>query len=149
MAQVLDNFLKANDWVEVEKDDYAWSNSDTIGIDCLGTCLGLAAYESDTGTGYLLHATTIENEGLERQLEEFLDEVEGLEGSYEVLAGGTMSSDYNPLSNEDFTSKARQTTEELLESRDIRYEAAWNEAPVFNRMFVSPEYGFCMILLVN
>lgn len=58
-----------------------------------------------------------------------------------MLAGGTMSSDYNPLSDEDFAGKARQTTEELLESRDIRYEAACNEAPVFNRMFISPEYG--------
>lgn len=141
MAEVLDNFLKSNDWVEVEKDGYAWSDSEIIGIDCLGTCLGVAAYDPDTGTGYLLHSGTLENEELESQLDDFLDEIEQMERPYEVLAGGTMSSEYNPLSGEDFTGEARQFVESSLETRGIEYEAAWSDAPVFNRMIVSPEYG--------
>lgn len=141
MAEVLDNFLESNDWTEVEKGDRANSESEMLGIDCLGTCLGLAAYDPDTGEGYLLHAGTLENKDLETQVDSFMDEVEGLEGPYEVLAGGTISAEYNPLSNGDFAQEARQLTEDLLEKRGIEYEAAWNDAPVFNRMFVSPEYG--------
>ena len=141
MAQVLDNFLESNDWREVEKDDSAESESEILGIDCLGTCLGLAAYDPDTGAGYLLHASTLENEELEKRVNDFLDELEGLEQPYEVLAGGTMSSEYNPLYSEDFTGAARQLAETSLERRGIEYEAAWNEAPVFNRLIVSPEYG--------
>ena len=141
MAELLDNFLESNDWKEVDKDDSAESKSEILGIDCLGTCLGLAAYDPDTGQGYLLHASTLENEELEEQVNDFLDKLEGLEQPYEVLAGGTMSSDYNPLSGEDFTGAARKLAETSLESRGIEYEAAWSDAPVFNRMIVSPEYG--------
>lgn len=141
MAEVLDNFLESNNWKKVEKDDSAESESEILGIDCLGTCLGLATYDPDTGQGYLLHVSTLENEELESRVDAFLNEVEALEQPYEVLAGGTISSEYNPLSSEDFAQEARQVTEDLLEEKGMMYEAAWNEAPVFNRMFVSPEYG--------
>lgn len=141
MAGLLDGFLNSNNWTEVEKDEYVRTGSEIVGIDCLGTCLGLAAYDPDTGTGYLLHASTLDNEGLEQEINEFLEDLGRLDKPYEVFAGGTMASEYNPLSDEDFAGEARQIVEASLESRDIGYEAAWNDAPVFNRLVVSPEYG--------
>lgn len=141
MTEVLDSFLDSNEWIEVGKDEYAMADSEILGVDCLGTCLGVAAYDPNTGTGYLMHATTLENEDFEQDLNDFLGEVEQLERPYEVLVGGTMAAEYNPLSERDFTDEARQIAEISLESRGIGYEAAWNDAPVFNRLFVSPEYG--------
>lgn len=141
MTEVLDKFQESNQWVEVGKDEYDRTESEVIGADCLGTCLGVAAYDPDTGTGYLMHASTLENEALEQDIYEFVAEFEQMERPYEVLLGGTMASKHNPLSDHDFTEEARRIAEKSLEGRDIGYEAAWNDAPVFNRLFVSPDYG--------
>lgn len=141
MAQVVDNFLDEEEWKYVEKDEYAISNSENLGVDCLGSCLGIAAFDPKTGEGYLLHAGTLENDGLEEQISEFLDEVDSIDGSYEVLTGGTMDSKYNPLSDEDFTEHARSIVENAMDEKGIHYEASWNDAPLYNRLVVSPDFG--------
>lgn len=141
MAQVLDNFLDERDWTYVEKDEYRISSSEVLGVDCLGTCLGVAVFDPKTDQGYLLHAGTLENEDLEDQVNEFLGEIEDIEDPYEVLVGGTMSSKYNPLSKEKFTESARDIVEDALEEKGVQYEASWNEPPIYNRLVVSPDYG--------
>ncbi|WP_414837944.1 hypothetical protein ACK3SF_00910 [Candidatus Nanosalina sp. VS9-1] len=141
MSGVVDNFLAELDWQEVAKDEYLSSDSETLGVDCLGTCLGLAVHDPKTGTGYLLHASTVGNEELESQVQEFVDELDQLSEPYEVLAGGTMASQYNPLDEEEFTHQARETVENVLDDGGISYQASWNDPPVYNRMIVSPDYG--------
>lgn len=141
MAKVLDNFLEEMDWREVTKDDFQISSKDTLGVDCLGTCLGVAVHDPKTGTGYLLHASTPGDEELESQIHSFIDELETLSEPYEVLAGGTISSDYNPLDDKDHTAEARDIVEEAFEEEGIDYQASWNDPPVYNRMMVSPDYG--------
>ena len=141
MAQVLDNFLDGEEWSYVEKDEYKISDSETLGVDCLGACLGVAAFDPKKGEVYLLHAATLGNEDLEEQVEEFVGELEGVDEPYEVLTGGTMDSKYNPLSKEDFTRYARNVVEDALEERGIQYEVSWNDAPIYNRLVVSPDFG--------
>ena len=145
MAAVLDNFLEGMDWREVDRDSYRVSDSEVLGVDCLGTCMGLAAFDSGKDTGYLFHARTLNkddefNENLEGDVESFLDELDDSR-PYEVLAGGTIDARYNTLADKDFTSEARKVVEEALQERNFDYEASWNDLPVYNRMIVSPQHG--------
>lgn len=141
MAHIIDKSFDDVKHIDVEKDSYATSNNFPLVADCLGTCLGVAAYDSKTDTGFLLHESTVENEELEDDLDSFLEKLDYLEQPYEVLAAGTISPDYNPLTEQNYIGKARAVVEKSLEERGVRYETAWNESPVFNRLIVSPQHG--------
>jgi hypothetical protein len=138
----LREFIDAEDWVKVGRDEFRKVSSGTAGTDCLGSCLGIAVYDSGAEEGYLFHGSTLGNPDLEEEVTRFLDEVEeSLARPYEVLVGGTISSDYNPLDDERVIEGSRQKVEEELEGREISFTAAWNELPVYNSLAVSPEYG--------
>ncbi|QKQ98937.1 hypothetical protein GKQ38_05495 [Candidatus Nanohaloarchaea archaeon] len=141
MAEIVDNSLEELDLVNVDVGEYRVTNDKTLTVDGLGTCMGIAAYDPKTRESYLLHASTWENEDLERQIEEFVDEISEIGRPYEVLAAGTMDSKYNPLTDEEFAEEARSIAENILEEREVPFETAWNNEPVYNRLTVSPEYG--------
>lgn len=141
MSDLVDRYLEDTEWKEVEKDEYVRTTDEVIATEALGTCLGLAGYDSRNNQAYLLHASTIQNDDLEEQVEIMVDELKEIKEPIEVLAGGTMSSQYNPLSDENFTGYARNVVEDALQSRDIDYRAVWNDPPQFNRLVVSPDYG--------
>lgn len=141
MSEILGRLLEQEKWIEVEKDSMQSSNSEILATDCLGSCVGVAVYDSRNSWAYMLHASTVENDSLEETVETFADNISSIEGPFEVLAGGTMASQYNPISDEDFTGYARNVVEEKLEDRGINYRASWNDPPRFNRLAVSPDYG--------
>jgi hypothetical protein len=133
--------LLGDSYIEVGTEEYLESDSEELEA-YLGTCCGIGAYDSKTGTVYLLHIPTLENDSLREQVQQFIDEIEdSLTPPYEVLAGGTMDSRYNPLTDEDFAENARRTVEEVLSQLDVNPTIEWNSEPVFNRLIASPNHG--------
>ena len=141
MSEILGRLLEQEDWREVEKDSMESSSSELLATDCLGTCVGIAVYDSRSSQGHMLHVSTLENDFFDETVEKFADGISSIEGPFEVLAGGTMASKYNPVADKDFTGYARNTVEQTLEDYRINYQASWNDPPRFNRLAVSPDYG--------
>ncbi|MFB6204763.1 MAG: hypothetical protein ABEJ75_03900 [Candidatus Nanohaloarchaea archaeon] len=137
---VLTGLLEEAEWQRVEKNSFAVSDSEVLGIDHLGSCIGVGIYDPQDSRTALLHAGTRENTEIEEILDAFLEEID-FEWPYEALAGGTISSDYDPLIEDDVYEQARETVGEALEESGFRYQTAWNDRPVYNRMAVSPEHG--------
>ena len=142
MSELIDRQLENHSYSRVEKDSYKASSSDVLVADSLGTCIAIGVYDGRTEKSYLLHTRTLENETVDEEVENFVNQIkEDLTPPYEVLAGGTIDSCYNPLTEEREVEKAREAAEEALNRLETSVCAAWNRKPVFNRITVSPERG--------
>lgn len=132
--------LEDAEWIPVEKNSFQRSGSDILGVDHLGSCIGLGFHDPQESEVALLHLGTRENDELEELVEQFLSGIDFRE-PYEAVAGGTISSRYDPLLDSDVYEQARDVVENALEDNGFSYQTAWNEKPVYNRMVVSPEHG--------
>lgn len=131
--------LEEQEWRTVEKDSFETLSPEPLGVDHLGTCIGLGINHSWSGTVSLLHLDSRRND-LEAVLEVFLGELE-LGEPYEAVVGGTISSRYDPLTENGFYEESRARFENVLDQYGVEYERAWNDPPVYNRLIVSPDHG--------
>lgn len=138
---IIDEILEQEDNLRVEKGDRAYSDQRTVYADDLGSCIGVAAYDPKTRRGYLMHSATYQNGELEDELDRMVKDLEDFEEPFEVLAGGTVKPGTNPLQESSEMAYSRALVQKKLSEAGLSYIVDWNQAPVFNRLLVDPDYG--------
>lgn len=138
---IIDELIDRRDAVKVEKGDRTMSEDQAVYADDLGSCIGVAAYDSFDGQVYLAHFQTYGNDEIDLELEKMRQDLEDFSYPYEVFAGGTMEPDISPVDDEEDVIQSRSSTEDVLSSETGNYVVDWNETPVFNRLIADPDYG--------
>jgi len=141
-VSVIQNTVDVSLYQDVENNTWKLSEREVLDSEFLGSCIGVAVYDSYSQTGALGHFETIGNEELGYMLEEFLEEAERKMGrSLEVLAGGTMSPNLDPLETDPGIEEGRETAEDVINQYFDSAMYDWHDGFERSRMAVHPEYG--------